>query len=202
MLSYGNLVDRTGPSLRMRRNSNQLVSRRSLLKTLGFAPFILRSAPLFERSFLFGQPIVQVSHTRFRSPTSASIPTTLSESPLADVLGLVTPGSDEYTTERYAVEIEARLKAWGDSLRKSVADHSVLTNLLSPAIEGSAFAVAKEEVVRTGYGLEVTRRLFRSDVVPGASGSSARFRNGWGQSPRSRPRSLRSMKSTNSPGLD
>ncbi len=36
------------------------------------------------------------------------------KSPLADVFRLVTPGSDEYITEKYAIEIEATLGGWGE----------------------------------------------------------------------------------------
>ena len=39
------------------------------------------------------------------------------KSPLADILRLVAPGSDEYVTEKYAFEIESLLKQWGQTLK-------------------------------------------------------------------------------------
>ena len=44
------------------------------------------------------------------------------QSPLADVLRLVSPGSDEFITEKYAFEIESLLETWGLELKKSPSD--------------------------------------------------------------------------------
>ncbi|HEY6851387.1 MAG TPA: hypothetical protein VI320_34900, partial [Terracidiphilus sp.] len=98
-------------------NEKSQLSRRELLKSVGFAPLLLRSAPLWGASLLFKSspdpsgpnPSFSYADVRFKPhyPTNSS---------LADILRLVAPGSDDYSTEKYAFEIEALLKQWSQSL--------------------------------------------------------------------------------------
>ncbi|MFY9852459.1 MAG: FG-GAP-like repeat-containing protein, partial [Terracidiphilus sp.] len=83
------------------------------------------------------------------------------------MLRLVTPGSDEYITEKYAVEIESIFKEWSQALKLSAHDLSILLNLLDPAIEASRLAPIKEIPLRSGYGIDAVRRQFPSGVVSG-----------------------------------
>jgi len=159
-------------------NEKALLSRRALLKSIGFAPLLLRSAPLFGSTFLTGtshvssgqQPAFPFTDVRFKPhyPTKSS---------LADVLRLAAPGSDEYSTEKYAFEIDSLLKQWGQSLKKSAHDLSDLLKLVSPTIESSSLSPVKEISLRSGYGIDVTKRQF--GVVAASS--------------RERPRSVRSI---------
>jgi hypothetical protein len=78
-------------------------SRRAFLKTMGWAPMALRPAPFFGSLPLSGSP----EQTRIDQPPFPFADVRLSphypaQSPLADVLRLVAPGSDEYTTEKYS----------------------------------------------------------------------------------------------------
>ena len=101
-------------TLRMSRhkNENRFLSRRSLLKTMGLAPLLLRPAPFHGSSFLFGSPMAfPASRIRFSFLRCSSDALTIRrKSPLEDVLRLVAPGSDEYVTEKYAFEIESLLQ--------------------------------------------------------------------------------------------
>ncbi len=142
-------------------NEKALLSRRALLKSVGFAPLLLRSAPLFGSTFLSGasyasygqQPAFPFTDVRFKPhyPTKSS---------LADVLRLAAPGSDEYSTEKYAFEIDSLLKQWGQSLKESAHDLSDLLKLVSPTIETSSLSPVKEISLRSGYGIDVTKRQF------------------------------------------
>jgi hypothetical protein len=149
-------------------NEKSLLSRRALLKSIGFAPLLLRSAPLFGSSFLFAssqgssveQPAFPHTDIRFKPHYPA-------QSSLADVLRLVAPGSDSYQTEKYAFEIDSLLSQWSQSLRRSVHDHSELSKLLSTTLEASSLRPVKEVPVRSGYGIDVTKRQFGAAAPSG-----------------------------------
>jgi len=117
---------------------NRGLSRRKLLKSLSFAPLLLRSAPLHGASLLFNP-----SAARSGPPSELPFadvrltPHYPAKSPLADVLRLVAPGSDDYITEKYAVEIETLLEQWSRALKESVRGLSSLANSLHPLIEAS-----------------------------------------------------------------
>ena len=80
------------------------------------------------------------------------------KSPLEDVLRLVAPGSDGYVTEKYAFEIESLLKQWGQALKTSAHDLSVLAKSLDPSIQASSLVPSKEIKLRTGDGIDIVKR--------------------------------------------
>ena len=86
---------------------------------------------------------------------------------MADILRLVDPGADEYITEKYAFEIESLLEEWSQKLKTSVHDLSSVAKLLSSAIEASSLIPIKESTLRSGYGIDIVRRSFGTDLVPG-----------------------------------
>ncbi|MGA2809026.1 MAG: FG-GAP-like repeat-containing protein [Terracidiphilus sp.] len=150
------------------KNDIPLLSRRTLLKGMGLAPLLLRPAPFYGSSLLFSprngipnrNPAFPFSDVRLTPHYPA-------KSPLADVLRLVTPGSDEYVTEKYAFEIEAIFKKWSEALKASVRDLSALAESLDPSIESVSLTPAKETAVRSGYGIDVVKRQFGDALVPG-----------------------------------
>ena len=153
-------------------NEDRCLSRRSLLKTMGLAPLILRTAPLHGSSFGFGfwfgfPPILTTENRAFPLSDARLIPHYPARSPLEDVLRRVVPGSDEYVTEKYAFEIEVLLQQWSRTLKASAADFSALAELLNPAIEAPTLVPETELKLRAGNGIDCSRRRFSSKVVAG-----------------------------------
>ncbi|HEX3436289.1 MAG TPA: FG-GAP-like repeat-containing protein [Pseudacidobacterium sp.] len=99
------------------------------------------------------------------------------KSPLDEVLRRVTPGADEFVSEKYASEIEMILKQWSQSLRTSASDLSWLVKFLDPSIEASSFTLTKESVIRAESAINVTRRQFSTNVVPGREQFVRAFNN-------------------------
>src|SRR5262249_33449523 len=85
--------------------------------------------------------------------------------PLDDVLALVLPGTDEYASEKYALEIGRILSSWAGSLKGGPPASEVLVRFLDVAIEGPSLTGAQEKKVRADYGLEIVRRTFRAEVT-------------------------------------
>ncbi len=149
----------------LRKNKTQLLSRRDLIKGIGFAPLLFRSAPLCGTPLFPGlrEPLANNA----AAPGFAEIrltPHYPEKSPLADILRLVPPGSDGYITERYAAEIESHLHRWGQELKSSPHNLAALNGFLDPAIEASSFVPVSETTVRSGLGVEVVRRQFDSST--------------------------------------
>jgi len=144
------------------------LSRRALLKSMGLAPLLLRPAPFYGVSLLFSSPkVLPTQDPAFTFSDVRLTPHYPSKSPLADILRLVAPGSDEYVTEKYAFEIDSLLKQWSQTLKTSARDLSDLRELLSSSIEASSLIPAKVSSLRSGYGIDIVRRQFSADVVPG-----------------------------------
>ena len=150
------------------KNENQLLSRRTLLKSMGLAPLIFRPAPFHGSSFLFGLPKMLAD----QKPTFPFFDVRLTprypaKSPLEDVLRLAAPGSDEYVTEKYAFEIDSLLKEWSVAFKTSGRDLSALAKSLDSSIEASPFVPAKETTLRSGNGIDITRKQFAPHVIQG-----------------------------------
>ncbi len=148
------------------KHDTHLLSRRALLKGMGLAPLIFRPAPFSGSSLLF-EPHAGPPDNAFPFSDVRLTPHYPEKSPLADVLRLVAPGSDEYITERYAFEINLILKQWSKDLKQTPRRHSALAASLAPAIEASSLDPLKESTLRSGSGIDVVRRQFSSAVSPG-----------------------------------
>ena len=169
VLSCGHLAGFTDALVIMSllENEKQSFSRRAFLKSMGLAPLLLRPAPFYGASFLFRSPHSLSNQSSFAFTDVRLTPHYPAKSPLADILRLVTPGSDEYITEKYAFEIELLLGQWAQTLRKSARDLSMLAKLLAPSIEASSLIPIKESSLRSGYGIDIVRRQFDAAVAPG-----------------------------------
>jgi tetratricopeptide (TPR) repeat protein/peroxiredoxin len=151
-------------------------SRRAFLKTMGWAPIALRAAPFFAELPLFGLP----EQSRTERPAFPFADVRLSphypaESPLADVLRLVAPGSDEYITEKYAFEIESLLNQWGQALLTSPHNYRALADALDSSIEATSFSVVKETKLRSSFGIETRKRTFAGNLTAGSDGFLKNF---------------------------
>jgi len=131
---------------------------------------MLRPAPLFFSIFPSGSLGISPKDSAFPFTDVRFKPHYPVESALADVFRLVDPYSDEYRTEEYAFEIDSLLKGWGQSLKESIHDLSGVLKLLSTIIEASSLTPIKEVSLRSGYGIDVTKRQF------GVAGPSSRER--------------------------
>ena len=144
------------------------LSRRTLLKSIGLAPLLLRPSPFYGSSLLFEPPeLLPRRNPEFPFSDLRLTPHYPAKSPLADVFRLVPPGSDEYITEKYASEIELLLKQWSQALKASVRGLSSLAQSLHPLIEASPLTPTREIPLRSGYGIDVVRRQFAASAVSG-----------------------------------
>jgi tetratricopeptide (TPR) repeat protein/peroxiredoxin len=150
------------------KNEDRFLTRRSLLKTMGLAPLLLRPAPFHGSSLLFGSPLAsRYERSPFALSEALLTPHYPARSPLEDVLRLVAPGSDEYVTEKYAFEIGILLQQWSEALRASVTDLSTVSRSLDEAIEATSMVTEKELTLRSGNGIDCLRRRFSSSPVSG-----------------------------------
>jgi Flp pilus assembly protein TadD/peroxiredoxin len=89
------------------------------------------------------------------------------KSPLDDVLRLVIPGADEFVTEKYAFEIARLLDDWSQALKANPPALSVLASFLDVSLEATPLAAVQESSVRSGGGIDVTRRRFTANPAKG-----------------------------------
>ncbi len=139
------------------RKQNRSISRRAILKNTALAPLLLKAGPLCGTWFS-GDPVEQGSALPFSDVRLS--PHYPAPSPLADIIRLVTPGSDGYVTEKYAVEIEATLNRWGEELKVSPRNHAILASALAPSIQACSLAAVTESTIRSDYGVETLKRHF------------------------------------------
>jgi tetratricopeptide (TPR) repeat protein len=147
-------------------NEGSTFSRRTVLKGLGLAPILLRPAPFFGSSLLSDALLPDPANPAFFADLRLS-PHYPAQSPLADIIRLVPPGSDSYITEKYAAEIGSILARWSDDLKSSPRGHPVFAAAIDPSIEFTSFRIASEAKLRSAFGIDVTRREFRNDSATG-----------------------------------
>jgi Flp pilus assembly protein TadD/peroxiredoxin len=148
-----------------RSSEKAFLSRRALLKSIGLSPLLLHPAPFWGSSLLFASSPTSSGHpSAFRFSDIRFKPHYPTKSPLANILSLVKPGSDEYSTEKYAFEIDSLLQQWSRSLRESVHNLPGLLKLLAPDIAASPLNPVKEVSLRSGYGINATKRQFNGAV--------------------------------------
>ena len=146
------------------RSCTQNLSRRTILKGMGMAPLLFRSAPFQGASLLFAQPSVNAAQA-FPYADHRLTPHYPTQSPLSDVLRLITPGSDSYVTEKYASDIESILEKWSEGMKTSPLEISSILKYLAPSFVSSSLLPTKEIPRRTGYGINVIRREFTPALV-------------------------------------
>lgn len=129
---------------------------------------LYRPAAFSGCSFLFGPataPPNQASGFAFADVRLT--PHYPAKSPLEEVLRRVAPGSDEFVTEKYAFDIGLQLNQWSRALEASPRDLSVLAKSLDSSLAASSLVPSKSTALRSGSGIDVVRRKFASNVVPG-----------------------------------
>ena len=149
-------------------NENRLLSRRSLLKTLGWSSLVFRAAPFFGSPLVFGtKSVLRPGDTPFAFSDIRLRPHYPARSPLADLLRLVEPGSDEYGTERLAFELGSIFEQWSQALRRSALDLAPLAKSIDGAIKASSFVPSGEAALRSGFGIDSVKRRFEAGQIAG-----------------------------------
>ena len=149
------------------RQESHLLSRRKFLGKLRWAP------ALFLPARFYGAHEFVLANRRedsLPSPEFSDVrvaPNYPTKSPLDAVLRKVAAGTDEFLSERHAFEIMARLREWSSALRRARPELDVLSRFLHPSIEASSLRPLEDVVVRKANQLEVRRRRFASNPVPG-----------------------------------
>ena len=88
-------------------------------------------------------------------------------SPLDEVLGKVTPGTDAFVTEKYAWEILRLLEEWSRELRDWPRAFRVFWKFLDPSLEACSLVPSEQINLRSGDGIDVFRNRFPTGVAPG-----------------------------------
>jgi Flp pilus assembly protein TadD/peroxiredoxin len=148
-------------------HEKRILSRRKFLKGMRWAPVLFIPAAMGGlpfRPLLSGKSRAQFAFPFDDVRLTPHYPT---KSSLDDVLRLVTPGADEFVTEKYALEIMRLLDEWSASLKSTPPGIAVLREFLDPSIKATRLVPENEIEVRAGYGIEVLRRKFAADLVSG-----------------------------------
>ena len=134
-------------------------NRRTFVKQLGFAPLLCRAAPFFGEQLpgagAYGAPAADNLMPLHESRVQPHYP---ARSPLADVLRLVEPGSDEYITERYALELALILKRWSNACRSGQIQD--IASTLHADLQASPFITSEHKALRTGGCVEGGRSVY------------------------------------------
>ena len=150
------------------KDGNHDPSRRTILKQMRWAPVLFVPAPICNPLFWApGLHRLSTVQTHFPFADVAFEPHYPAKSPLDDVLRMAAPGGDEFTFERYAVEIAALLGEWSRALRVQPPATAVLNRFLDRAIQSTSFIPIRESRLRSGGVIEVVRREFGTDMRAG-----------------------------------
>src|SRR5580704_12796588 len=150
------------------QNELRSVSRRAILKSIAAAPLFMRAAPFMGLGFPHGSSLgVPDQSPELPFADVRLTPHYPSPSPLADVMRLVAPGSDDYIAEKYAFEIETIFSKWGEDLKTSPRNHSTLASSLSASIQACSLTPLRESTIRSEFGIDIVKRSFPTAVVQG-----------------------------------
>jgi Flp pilus assembly protein TadD/peroxiredoxin len=150
------------------KNGNHILSRRTFLGGMRWAPVLFLPAPI--QALPFRSAIFQTAGDRATTFSFADYrltPHYPAKSPLDDVLSRVAPGADEYLTEKYAFEIMWLLSEWSQGLKAAPPALAIVAKFLDALIEGSSLVPTQEKTLRSEYGIDVLRRSFSANVVAG-----------------------------------
>ncbi|MDE3200305.1 MAG: VCBS repeat-containing protein [Acidobacteriota bacterium] len=150
--------------------SSRLLTRRSLLKSLSATTLLFRTAPLFGES-LWPVDIGRGSHAEQDGSFDVVryAPHYPDQSPFSDIFKLVPPGSDEFVTEKYAVELEGILAEWAAQLKATPANFHRIGDFLDPSVSLTALSNPGTRKLRSTFGVNVHERIFASTSIVGVT---------------------------------
>jgi len=135
------------------------ISRRSIIKSLTFSPFLLSPAPIFP---FCASPDLAGSSAgdNFSMADVRLSPHYPVQSPLSDIFQTIPPGSDEFPLEKFAIEIESLLDQWGNSLKQEIANSPAIASLIDDHIDVTDLDSATQITLRSGFGVDAVKRTF------------------------------------------
>ena len=152
--------------------TGRVVSRRSFLKRMRWAPVLFLPGQIHSAPFTSGFSTACTKQKFLPAPANASlIPHYPAKPSLDDLLRHVMPGLDGFVHEKDAYEIAHRLDEWSQELRAERTEIGNVAKLLSYSIEVTVPVPIQEMTVRSQYGVEVLRRRF----APKTASTSERF---------------------------
>ena len=150
------------------KDEDHAFSRRTFLKQMRWAPVLFLPSPLYLSSFR--PPIAEIPGDRNPALDFTDFRVTPhypAKSPLDDVLRRVLPGSDEYSTEKYAFEIMRPFDDWSRALKAAAPSLDVLARFLDASLQACSLVPIQQTTLRSGYGIEVVRRKFANNPLLG-----------------------------------
>lgn len=153
-----------------RKEHENIFSRRAFLRGMRWAPALFVPAPFYALNFpSLVEPTTHGSVPFFPFADVRITPHYPAKSPLDAVLRYVAPGLDEFVTEKYAWEITRILSEWGQALKTGAAAPALTTlaKFVDASLEAASLVPTEERAVRSGHGIEVTRRRFAAEMAPG-----------------------------------
>jgi len=138
-----------------------VISRRDFLKTIGstsafFLPVYFYPSDLsvnVKRALPFA---LVDGHLAPHYPSTAT---------LDQLLRKITPGSDEYISEKYAYEIQQLFDDWGRQLKVSVTETAALATILATTVDGSSLIASETIPVRSDESIRIVRRKFATPAT-------------------------------------
>ncbi len=150
------------------KDEDYAVSRRRFLGKLRWTPVLFLPAPILVPSL---RPLLReasgTGNPAFDFADFRVTPHYPAKSPLDGVVLKVVPGTDEYVTEKYAFEIMRLLDEWRQALEAGPPALEVLAKFLDASLEAGSLVPVKQSTLRAADGIEVIRRHFAANVVPG-----------------------------------
>src|SRR5215469_6290640 len=152
-------------SSRMHREKYKKIyfSRRDFLKTISCTP-VLFLPDTFHVSPLFGsthRSVVALFSDLRLTPRYPS------KSPLDELLGKITPGNDDFVSEKYAYEIIEILSNWNTQLTGNSPANTLLANFVDEFAEATSLRPSEVTTVRRGEPIQIVRRAFPTSLVRG-----------------------------------
>jgi Flp pilus assembly protein TadD/peroxiredoxin len=154
------------------KDGNHSASRRIFLKQMRWAPALFLPAPIASSLIRSGPRLIgaaQASHFPFADVpfTPPFTPHYPAKSPLDDVLRLAAPGTDAYVIEGYAFELMALLEEWSQHLKVEAPATATISKFVDLKMQSTALIPIRESRLRSGDRIEVLRREFTSELLPG-----------------------------------
>ncbi len=150
-----------------RKEQDHAFSRRNFLRKMRCAPVLFLPAPIHGLSFPL---LVEPRGENSGALDFADFPVTPhypAKSALEEIVQKVVPGTDEYVTEKYAVEIMRRLEEWAQGLKAAPPAQGILAKFLDASLEAGSLLPIQQSALRAADGIEIFRRHFAENVLPG-----------------------------------